>query len=103
MLDFILSADDTNTFHKHESIDMMCKIVSVELDKLITRFALIKLALNISKTNNMIFFFIVDISINGVNLQKVYSLKFHCVCIDHQITWTDQITYASSKLHSNNS
>ena len=36
MLDFILYADDTNVFHKHENIDMMCKIVSVELDKLST-------------------------------------------------------------------
>ena len=55
MLDFILYADDTNVFHKHENIDMMCKIVSVELDKLSTWFALNKLALNISKTNFMIF------------------------------------------------
>ena len=55
MLDFILYADDTNVFYKHENIDMMCKIVSVELDKLSTWFALSKLALNISKTNFMIF------------------------------------------------
>ena len=41
MLDFILYADDTNAFYKHENIDM-CKIVSVELDKLGTRFALKK-------------------------------------------------------------
>ena len=34
---------------------MMCKIVSVELDKLSTWFALNKLALNISKINFMIF------------------------------------------------
>ena len=55
MLDFILYADDTNVFYKHENIDMMCKIVSVEIDKLSTWFALKKLALNISKTNFMIF------------------------------------------------
>ena len=36
MLDFILFADDTNAFHRHEETDMMCKIVCVELDKLIT-------------------------------------------------------------------
>ena len=29
MLDFILYADDTNVFQKHENIDMMCKIVIV--------------------------------------------------------------------------
>ena len=55
MLDFILFSDDTNDFHKNENIDMMCKIVSVELDKLTIWFALSKLALNISKTNYMIF------------------------------------------------
>ena len=33
MLDFILFADDTIVFYKHEDIDVMCKIVSVELDK----------------------------------------------------------------------
>ena len=31
MPDFILYADDTNAFYKHEYIDMMSKIVSVEL------------------------------------------------------------------------
>ena len=55
MLDFILYADDTNDFYKHENIDMKCKIISVELDILSTWFALNKLALNISKTNCKIF------------------------------------------------
>ena len=31
MLDFILYADDTNVFHKHENIDMMYKIVCVDM------------------------------------------------------------------------
>ena len=102
ILDFILYADDTNVFYKHENIDMMCKIVSVELDKLSTWFALNKLALNISKTNFMIFSnhksMEHSISIDGVNLQKVDSLKLLGVCIDHQITWKDHITYISNKL-----
>ena len=55
MLDFILYADDKNVFHKHENNDMMCKIVSVELDKLSTWPALNTLASNISKANFMIF------------------------------------------------
>ena len=36
MPDFILYADYTNDFNKHENIYSMCKIVSVELDKLCT-------------------------------------------------------------------
>ena len=35
---FILYADDTNIFHKHENFGMMCKIFSVEFDKLCTWF-----------------------------------------------------------------
>ena len=75
MLDFILFADDTNVFHKHQNIDMMCKIVSVELDKLSTWFALTKSALNIFRTNFMIFSNRMsienNISINGVNKKKL--------------------------------
>ena len=55
MLDFILCADDTNVSYEHENIDVMCKIVSFEFDKLSTWFDLNKLALNISNTNSMIF------------------------------------------------
>ena len=55
MLDFILFADDIIAFNKHENIDMMCNIDSIELDRLSTWFALNKLALNISKTITMIF------------------------------------------------
>ena len=102
MLDFILHADDTNIFYKHENIYMMWKIVSVEFDKLSTWFSLNKLALNIYKANFMISYnsksIENNISINAVNLQKVDSLKFHSVCIDHQITWKDHITYISNKL-----
>ena len=39
-----------------------------------------------------------NISIDGVTLQKVNSLKFLGVCIDHQITWKDHITYIANKL-----
>ena len=42
-----------------------------------------------------------SISIDGVNLKKVDSLKFLGVCIDHQITWKDHITYISNKLSKN--
>ena len=59
---------------------MMCKIVSVELDKLSTWFALNKLALNISKTNSMMYsnhkYIEHSISIDGVNLEKVDGLIY---------------------------
>ena len=79
MLSF--NADDTNIFYKHEFFDVMCNILRVELDKVSTWIALNKLALNISKTNSMIFSnrklnrksLENNISINGVNLKKVCS------------------------------
>ena len=49
-----LYAHDKNIFYKHQNIDMMCKIVSVELDKLSKWFALTKLSLNISTSNFII-------------------------------------------------
>ena len=47
MFDFILYGDGTNVSYKHENIDMVCKVVSVELDKLSAWLALNKFALNI--------------------------------------------------------
>ena len=74
MLDFILYADDTNVFQKHENIDMMSKIVNIELDKLSTWLALNKLAFNIYKTYFTIFpnhkSIENNISLNGVILQS---------------------------------
>ena len=96
MLDFILYADDTNVLYKHENIDMMCKIVSVELDKLSTWFALNKLALDSSKTKSMIFSNHKSIE-NNISIDGVDSLKFLGVCIDYQITWKDDITCISNK------
>ena len=46
MLNFIPYVDDTNMFYKHENIDMMRKIVRLELDKLSTLLALTEFALN---------------------------------------------------------
>ena len=97
MIDFILYVNDTNIFYKHENIDMMCKIVGFELDKLSIWFALKKLSFSIYKTNFMIYSnhksIENSISINGLNVKKVNRLNFFCVCIDHQITWNDHNTY----------
>ena len=81
---------------------MMCKIFSVELNKLSTWLALNKLALNIYKAD--ILFFLNrqsignNISMNGVNSLKVDSLRFLGVWIHYEITWKDYITYISHKL-----
>ena len=48
ILDFMLYVDDRNIFHKYNFFYIMYKIVSAELHKLSTWFALYKLSLNIS-------------------------------------------------------
>ena len=81
---------------------MMCKIVSVEFDKLSKLFAQDKLALNISKTNFMIYSNRKSIENiipnNGVNSQKVDSLRCLGVLTDNQITLKNRITYISNTL-----
>ena len=49
ILHYILYADGTNIFCQYENINVMCKIVSVELDKLCSWLALNKSSLNTSK------------------------------------------------------
>ena len=57
MLNFIPYVDDTNMFYKHENIDMMRKIVRLELDKLSTLLALTEFALNMQILSLNIFEF----------------------------------------------
>ena len=51
----ILFADYTNLFFSGKCIKYICKVMSVELIKLKSWFALNKLSLNISKTNYIVF------------------------------------------------
>ena len=58
-----------------------CKQVSFVLDKMCTWFAVNKLSLNVSKTSYMLFgnntlSANVDITINGVNIDRVRVAKF---------------------------
>merc|ERR1719239_852182 len=81
ILNFILFADDTNIFCSGKDLKSLCKTVSIELDKLNVWFAVNKLSLNVSKTNfilfgNRIHNEDVDITINNVNIDRVYVTKF---------------------------
>ena len=73
----------------------MCEIVSVELYALSTEFVLSKFALSITNVYFVIFSnrksIENSISINGVSLQKVDSLRFLGFCVDHHVTWKDHI------------
>ena len=53
LLKTILFADDTTCFYSHKDIDMLCKIVNIELREVCNWFKAKKLSLNAQKTNLM--------------------------------------------------
>ena len=103
LLKFVLFADDTNIFCSHEDVSLLCAQISNELRKLSVWFAVNKLSLNVSKTNYMIFSNHninpdVKVSINEVNLERVYVTKFLGVFIDHKLNWKEHVVNLSKKL-----
>ena len=70
-------ADDTSIFYSHENIEILCNVISPELNRLSTQFAVNKLSLNVNKTNFMLFSnqkYIEDvtISINDSSINKIF-------------------------------
>ena len=89
----ILFADDTNLFLVGDDLKEVCETMSFELDKMSRWFQANKLSLNVSKTNFMIFsnkkcddnF---KISINGMDITRVFVTKFLGVHLDSQLNWS---------------
>ena len=84
----------------------MCKTVSKELDKLSSWFMANKLSLNVSKTNFMVISRkqIVNnpiVSINSINIERVYITKFLGVHIDCQLDWNGHIKSIQNKIAKN--
>ena len=73
-------------------------IVSMELIKLKSWFALNKLSLNISKTNYIVFGQLINVSIDEFILTRVCSTKFSGVRIDEGLNWKEHIQLVTSKL-----
>ena len=102
----ILFADDTNLFYAGKDLDEVCKIISRELNILHIWFQVNKLSLNVAKTNFMIFGnkrfeenYI--ISINGMNINRVYVTKFLGVHIDSKLNWNEHISVIKTKVAKN--
>ena len=73
---------DTNLFLVGDDLKEVCETMSFELDKLSRWFQANKLSLKVSKTNFMIFNNKkyddnYTISINGMNITRVFGTKFH--------------------------
>ena len=105
-LKYILFADDTNLFYAGKDLDEVCKIISRELNILHIWFQVNKLSLNVAKTNFMIFGnkrFEENymISINGMNINRVYVTKFLGVHIDSKLNWNEHISVIKTKVAKN--
>ena len=103
LVKYILFADDTNLFCANKNINQLITTVSSVLDKMCTWFAVNKLSLNVLKTSYMLFgnntlSANIDITINGVNIDRVRVAKFLGVLIDEKLNWKDHIASVKSKL-----
>ena len=106
LMKFIIFADNTNVLYTGNAISEMCKTVSKELDKLSSWFMAKKLSLNISKTNFMVISrkqIINDpiVSINSINIERVYITQFLGVHIDCQLDWNGHIMSIKNKIAKN--
>ncbi len=107
LLQFYLFADDTTIVFTSKDINHLLKIVNNELSKLAEWFSLNKLALNVEKTNYMIF--TNNNSVGGMTtglfledavLKRVHATKFLGVIIDDKLTWKNHTEAIGKKISS---
>ena len=109
ILDFHLFADDANLFYKHKNLKVLESKVNNELVNIHTWLSANKLSLNIDKSNFIIFHppqkklpFHVTLSLNGINLNQEYSIKYlGIVIIDSHLSWKSQVSYIAIKIKRN--
>ena len=74
----ILFADDATFFAEGRDLSEMCREVSIEFNKISTRFKVHKLSLNISKTYYIIFNLVNATYEENINMGNVDIDKVHC-------------------------
>ena len=92
----IIFANDADFLYTGNYVSEICKTVSYEPDKLSSWLMANTLSLNVSKANLMIISRkqIVNnpiVSINGINIERVYIATFLSVHIDRQLDWNCHI------------
>ena len=90
-------------FYSNIDIDILCKQIKNELNRLYVWFNINKLSLNMSKTNYMMFSNskstqAFNISINCVHIWKVCAVRYIGVYIDGKLNLKKHITYICNKL-----
>ena len=103
-LKFYLFADDTNIFFQGNKLDKLEKTINKELKKLSLWLNANRLALNLSKTNFVIFaaknkpIKNVTLLLNKKAIQQTDYVKYLGVLIDSQLTFTQHITLTTKKV-----
>ena len=103
-LNFYLFADDTNLFYKSDNLDELQKTVNKELKNIVVWLNANRLALNVSKTNFVIFSAVnkplkpVTILINRKAIEQKDYVKYLGVLIDCKLSFKHHITAISKKI-----
>ncbi len=103
-LSFYLFADDTNLFYESDNLDELQKTVNKELKSILVWLNVNRLALNVSKTNFVIFSAVnkptkpVTIVINKKAIEQKEYVKYLGVLIDCKLTFKQHITAVSKKI-----
>lgn len=102
---YILYADDTTIYITGKNFTDLFKNMNADLNSIATWFRANKLALNINKTNYMIFSqnrtnHNNKLIIDNTELQQVDELKFLGIYMDSSLTWAKHINYVANKLTS---
>ena len=103
-LKFYLFADDTNIFYQCTNLDELQNVLNRELKKLTTWLNVNRLALNISKTNFVIFaaknkpLKNVTLLLSKRAIQQTNYVKYLGILIDSQLTFKDHVMAVSKKI-----
>ena len=100
----ILYADDSNLFITGKDIDALISTLNDEMPKFIQWLNVIKLCLNIDKTQYMVFSLRkpivsnLDVIISDQKIKQSQCVKFLGVLIDYRLSWRDHINNVKNKI-----
>ena len=103
-MSFVLFADDTTVYVRHDSIDGAIQIHNSELAKVAEWFDSNKLTLNVNKTQMLMMSRKktlnpqVDVILRNEAIQSVTKAKFLGVIVDQHLNWKDHISMVSHKI-----
>ena len=107
LFDFHLLADDSNLFYKHKNLIALQSDINAELTKITEWLCVNRLALNIDKSNFVIFHppqrklpIEPTLEINGKCLKREFSIKYLGIYIDSHLNWKPQTNHITKKIKS---